>query len=82
MASLDKIKSGQVLFAVVRGRMGNTTVRETRVYVVKVLEIDLDKRRIFASWNSNTPEWFYERSVEKWKVNKPEVKKNLFDRVF
>ncbi len=33
---------------------------------VRVIEVDKDKRRVFASWNHNAPPWIHESVVTKW----------------
>jgi hypothetical protein len=43
------------------------------VHPVTVREIDMTKRRVFASWNYNEPQWFSERQVARWKVKKPKA---------
>lgn len=77
MAALNKIKVGQTLFSVTREQAGNTTMRRTAVRPINVREIDLDKRKVFASWNYNPPQWFFERSWRRWKVNKPKSEGRL-----
>ncbi len=75
MANIENLTIGQVLYTVTRRKMGNTTIKENAVHAVVVKEIDLQKRRVLASWNSNTPRWFYGADVTKWKIKKPEAKK-------
>lgn len=77
MPALSKIKVGQVLYTVSRQGMGNTTMTRMAVHPVQVHEIDLEKRKVFASWNYNPPQWFHEHRVLKWKVKKPEQKGRL-----
>jgi hypothetical protein len=74
MASFDRVKVGQVLYSVVRQKMGNTTISRDAVFQVVVKEINTAKRAVFASWNCNTPQWFSERSVNRWKVKEPKRK--------
>lgn len=73
MAALSRIKVGQTLYTVTRQGMGNTTMTRLAVHSVTVKEINLEKRRVFASWNYNAPQWFTERQVARWKVNKPKA---------
>lgn len=71
MAKIDRLKPGQVLYSVSSGRMGNTAMRTMRVHSVVIVSIDLEKRTVVARWNSNPATTFTERSVSKWRVNKP-----------
>ena len=73
MAAFSRLKVGQTLYTVTRQGMGNTTLTRRAVHPVTVREIDAVKRRVFASWNYNPPEWFSERRVARWKVNKPKA---------
>jgi hypothetical protein len=73
MAALSRIKVGQTLYTVTRQGMGNTTMTRRAVHAVTVREINLEKRRVFASWNYNEPQWFSERQVARWKVKKPQA---------
>ncbi len=75
MANIENLTIGQVLYTVTRRKMGNTAIRENAVHAVIVKEIDLQKRRVLASWNSNAPRWFYGGNVTKWKIKKPEAKR-------
>lgn len=74
MASFNRIKVGQTLYTVTRQRMGNTTMTRLAVHTVLVKEIDPVKRKVFAVWNHfNAPEWYNERQISRWKVNKPKA---------
>lgn len=72
MATLSKIKPGDVLWDVRRERMGNTMLRRTAVRPVKVLEVHDDHAVV--SWNHNSPQKYYAKSLSKLKVKKPETK--------
>jgi hypothetical protein len=76
MAALSRIKPEQILYTVTRQGMGNTTMTRLAVHEVKVLEVDLVKRKVRAIWNHfNPPEWYSERQVARWKVSKPKADK-------
>lgn len=54
--------------------MGNTTMTRRAVHQVKVIEVDLVKRRVLAVWNYMNPkEWYSERQVARWKVKQPKA---------
>lgn len=74
MATISRLKPGQKLFTVTRRKMGNTTITETAVHDVVVKEIDIDRDRVFASWNSNAPKWFYLGDIKKWLLSEPKTK--------
>ncbi len=74
MATIANIKPDQVLYTVTPQKIGNTTLRRKALHEVKVVSIDPEGRFVVASWNHNAPRKFYESSVSKWKVNKPEPK--------
>ena len=67
MAQLEKLTPGQILWDVKKHRTGNTMVRTTSLYKVKVLEVHED--HIIASWNGNAPrKW---RDVKHLRTKKP-----------
>jgi SOS-response transcriptional repressor LexA len=74
MATITRIKPGQVLFTVTRQKMGNTTISRGVMHRVVVKEVDPDGRFVIASWNGNAACKFYERDVARWKVNEPQPK--------
>jgi hypothetical protein len=74
MAAFSRLKVGQTLYTVTRQGMGNTTMTRKAVHPVTIKEIDPVKRRVFAVWNYfNAPQWYSERQVLRWKVNKPKA---------
>lgn len=78
MAQLSKIKPGQTLYTVSRGRLGNTTLRTVRVHTVRVVEVDLVGGYVLASWNSNTAKKYGIREVSTWKVSEPVTVEGFF----
>jgi len=68
MASINRINTGQILFDYHRTSMGNTTMTREGMWLVKVLKIDIEKRRALCSWNSNKPQWYSERELKQLKV--------------
>jgi len=71
MASLNRLREGQVLYTVTRQKVGNTTLTRAAVHPVRVVRVDLAARRVMASWNGNPERAFSESQVAKWKVTKP-----------
>jgi hypothetical protein len=68
---IEKLLPGQVVYSVERRKMGNTTMKTTSVFKVRIVEIDPEKQWVLASWNGNTPSKFYRRTVGKWREKKP-----------
>ena len=54
MVEFSNVKPGDILYDVQRVKMGNTTMRRTAVYEVRVIEV-LDNHAM-VSWNSNKPQ--------------------------
>lgn len=76
MANLDKIKPDQVLHDYHRHKVGNTRRTEEGHWLVRVIEVDLEKRRALCSWNGNPPTWWSEQRIKRLRVNvkeKPNV---------
>lgn len=80
MATIGKLKPGQTVWSVESRRMGNTMMREKAIFAVRIIEVH--EQSVIASWNGNKPGTFGLKSIQKWRVNKPERKPNIFDRAF
>lgn len=78
MATISKLKPGQILYTVTRGRLGNTTLRTVRVHDVKIIEVDPDGKFVVASWNGNRSEKYHRGDVSTWKVSKPVTIEGMF----
>jgi hypothetical protein len=74
----DRVCVGDVLYESIRQSMGNTTMRETVVYEVKIISKDNEEGSCMVSWNSNLPQKWYRSSIEKLRRKKPELKPSLF----
>lgn len=68
---LEKLKPGMTVYDVGRQRMGNTTMRTVAVWGVFIRSVDLEKRTVVASWNSNPDRTFSARAASKWKAVRP-----------
>lgn len=78
---IDRMKPGMVVYSVGRQKMGNTTLSTVAVWSVYVRAVDMDRRRVEASWNGNTACWFSEREASKWREKKPVlVKSDMWGR--
>lgn len=67
----EKLKPGMVVYDVGSGRLGNTTLRTVRVWEVKIISVDETRREVTASWNTNTPRTYTERSYKQWREKRP-----------
>lgn len=47
MAALSKLKPGQIVYNRIRRRAGNTTMRTTVLFPVKIIQIDIENRKVF-----------------------------------
>lgn len=53
MASINKLKIGQLLYKTFKSKMGNTKMSTTRIYVYKVMDVDpVNKLTTLYSMNS------------------------------
>ena len=48
---IEKLKPGMVVFSVGKMRMGNTAIKTVVVHPVAIKSIDMQSRRVVASWN-------------------------------
>ena len=67
----EKLKPDMTVYDVGRHKMGNTTLSTVAVWSVRVMEVDTERRRVVASWNTNSPRTFYERDVTRWREKQP-----------
>ncbi len=67
----DKLKPGMVVFSVGKMRMGNTAIKTVVVRPVAIKSIDMQSRRVVASWNGNGDREYMERDVSNWREKKP-----------
>lgn len=67
----EKLQSGMTVYEVGRMRMGNTTLMTTEVWSIFILSIDKEKRCVVASWNTNPPRTYNERTISKWRIKRP-----------
>jgi len=74
MATISRIKAGQVLYDKHKYKMGNTTMSRWGLWKVFVKEVDVEGKYIIASWNGNPPHKMCEQQVKKLMVNKPKLK--------
>lgn len=78
MATISRLKPGQIVWRVLRRKMGNTTVSCGDLFQGKIVEVHED--HVIASWNGNKPEKFYPHQIKNWKVNRPEPKSYIMGR--
>jgi hypothetical protein len=78
MATMSKLKPGDVLYDVHRTKMGNTTASTMGCWIVRVIEVH--GTYIIASWNGNPPRRMFEHSIKKLRVNKPVFVKSGFGK--
>lgn len=78
MATISRLKPGQVVWEQHKTRQGNTTMSKMGTWSLKIIEVhaDADPPYVIASWNCNPPRRYYERSVRTWKVKNPLEKVN------
>ena len=74
MATLERLKVGQVVYSVEKRRLGHTLISRDAVFRVVIKDINPVKRAVFASWNSNPALWYYESQVKRWKIKEPQKK--------
>lgn len=73
MATLSKLRPGDILYDVHSERAGNTTMRRQGEWTVRVIEVHDD--HAMCSWNGNPATKYRERDLKKLRV-KPAAKLN------
>jgi hypothetical protein len=69
---ISKLTVGQMLFAVSKQKMGNTTLNTTAVHPVVITSIAEDGKSFEASWNNNRAQKHY-GVPPSWKAKKPYI---------
>lgn len=69
MATISKLKPGDVHYDVRSQKMGNMPTTTMACWTVRVIEVH--ERHIIASWNGNTPRHMNSMAVQKLRVIKP-----------
>lgn len=78
---LEKLKPAMVVFDVGKQKMGNTKMTTIAVWPVYIIDVDLERRRVSASRNNNSPQYFREHQVAKWRAKRPALVKEPFGRM-
>jgi hypothetical protein len=73
MPKLETLKAGDVLYDVHSERAGNTMLRRTGVWTVRILEVDLEKDGAYVSWNGNRRSFYPRFRVEKLRAKAPDL---------
>jgi hypothetical protein len=68
---IEKLQVGQTVFNLERRGMGNTTLRTTSAFAIKITEVDPAGQWVMASWNFNSPRKYRAHEVSKWREKKP-----------
>ena len=67
----EKIEPGMTLYDVKKNTKGFPRNCKWHVWPVNIIKVDVENRKVFASWNSNTPKWISERNVTKYRKKYP-----------
>lgn len=68
---IESLKPNMRVWDVGRRRMGNTTISTVCVWAVDVKLVDLEGRKVTASWNGNSYRVFGEHEVSRWRLSEP-----------
>lgn len=69
---INKLKPEMVVYDVKRATGRNIWNGKWRTWTVKIIEIDAENEKVYASWNSNKPEWYMKHIWSKWRIKRPE----------
>lgn len=78
MASIKRLKPGQVVYEICRQKMGNTKATRGCLFEIRIVEADPEGDWVLASWNHNPVRKYSQRQANKWRVSKPEPKRKIF----
>jgi hypothetical protein len=78
MATLSKLKPGDVLWDVHSYKMGNTTMSTMGCWPVRIVEVH--ETYVMASWNGNPPERMNSMRIQRYRVSEPVMIREGFGR--
>lgn len=68
---IGKLKPGMTVYDV-RPATGLRRLSDKWIYwFVKIIEVDYENKKVFASWNNNEPKWYYKHAWKKWRLRLP-----------
>lgn len=70
---IEKLQPGMTVYDVGRNKMGNTTLSTVRVWRVHIVSVDVEARKVVASWNSNQSKIYTEQTWSKWRAKRPQL---------
>lgn len=68
---ISKLKPGMTVYDVRKTTGLNRFNSKWEVYPVHIVEVDVEKNLVLASWNNNTPRWNNEKTWSKWRLKRP-----------
>lgn len=71
MASIKKMQPGQTLFEVKRNTGLSSFCGKYSTWPITIVEVNVEKNYVIASFNGNVPCKYYEPAFKKWRVNRP-----------
>lgn len=69
---LYKLKPDMIVYDVKRSTGLHIFNSKWSVWPVKILEVNEQENKVYASWNYNKPEWYCERTWSKWRIKYPQ----------
>lgn len=69
---LKKLKPEMVVYDVRKSTGLSVFNSRWSTWSVRIIEIDEENEKVFASWNGNPPEWYHKYTWSKWRLKKPE----------
>ena len=73
MVAISKLQPSQTVWEL-RKQKANGRSR-TALFSLRIVSVDLEKNTVVASWNSNPPMTYHDKSIRKWKAKRPEPKR-------
>ena len=68
---INKLKAGMTVYDVKKSTGLHSFNGKYQWWTIRVIEVDLENNKVFASWNCNTAKWYPERVWKKWRLNYP-----------
>ena len=78
MATISRLKPGQIVYNIVSQRMGNTTISRKCLQTIKIISVDVESGCVEAIRDGHIPRKYRRNDIKKWRVNKPELKLKIF----
>lgn len=72
----EKVQDGMTLYTTIKRKLGSTNIKTVEVVPVEVLDIDVEKRKVFIKFRG-VERWISEERLRTYSAKKPETRTTI-----